>query len=50
MAEGQLYDQTGPGALQHIQSFVKAYAIPMEELLEKDLTKYPVSLRPANLS
>ncbi|GMK59867.1 hypothetical protein CspeluHIS016_0900840 [Cutaneotrichosporon spelunceum] len=39
--QGKLYDATGPGVLPHIQSFIKAYAIPLDELLEPDLSKYP---------
>ncbi|BEJ03155.1 hypothetical protein CcaverHIS641_0103300 [Cutaneotrichosporon cavernicola] len=36
----KLYDATGPGVLPHINAFIKAYAIPLEELLETDLAKY----------
>lgn len=46
---GAQYDATGPGVLPHIQSFVKAYAIPLDQLLEQDLTKYPVSF-PSHLA
>ncbi len=39
--EGKQYDTTGPGVLPHIEAFVKAYAIPLDQLLEPDLSKYP---------
>lgn len=38
-----MYDQTGPGVRAHINSFIAAYSLPLDELLEKDLDKYPVS-------
>lgn len=40
-SEGKQYDATGPGVLPHVQAFVTAYAIPLEQLLEPDLTQYP---------
>lgn len=39
-----MYDQTGPGVLAHIQSFIKTYDLPLEELLVQDLTQYPVGV------
>ncbi|CAK9785355.1 hypothetical protein CC85DRAFT_284571 [Cutaneotrichosporon oleaginosum] len=41
LKQGEQYDATGPGVLPHIQAFINAYAIPLDELLEPDLTKYP---------
>ena len=43
LAEGKLYDETGKGVLPHIESFIKTYELPMDELLIKDLNQYPVS-------
>lgn len=41
--QGKVYDDdSDPQAvLDHIQSFVSTYSIPLNELLETDLTKYP---------
>ncbi len=41
--EGKMYDQEGAEVLPHIQSFIKTYNLPTNELLEQDLSKYPVS-------
>jgi phosphatidylserine decarboxylase len=38
-----LYDKEGPEVLPHIQSFIKTYDLPLNELLIEDLTQYPVS-------
>ena len=43
MAEGLAYDQSGPEVKEHIQSFIDAYELPMDELLVQDLDQYPVS-------
>lgn len=47
--EGKLYDQTGEGVLQQIQSFIHTYDLPMDELLVQDLTQYPVSTATSSL-
>lgn len=39
--QGQMYDATGDQVLPHIQSFIQTYNLPLNELLEPDLTKYP---------
>ncbi|KAL7423353.1 hypothetical protein Q5752_002656 [Cryptotrichosporon argae] len=39
--QGKLYDQTGEGVKEHIESFIKTYQLPLDELLVKDLTQYP---------
>ena len=42
-SEGKIYDSTDPEIVLHqIQSFVSTYSIDTSELLEPDLTKYPV--------
>jgi phosphatidylserine decarboxylase len=46
--EGAIYDKTGAGVLEHIQSFIQTYAIPLEELLVQDLSQYSVSLCPGD--
>lgn len=43
IAEGKMYDKTGPDVKAHIQSFIDAYDLPMNELLVQDLDQYPVS-------
>lgn len=40
--EGKVYDQTGPTVRPHIESFIKTYALPLDELLVQDLNQYPV--------
>ena len=42
MVEGKVYDKTGPDVKDHIQSFVDAYDLPLNELLVQDLDQYPV--------
>ena len=42
MVEGKIYDQTGPEVVEHIQSFIKTYDLPTDELLVQDLSQYPV--------
>ncbi|WVW78860.1 phosphatidylserine decarboxylase [Kwoniella bestiolae CBS 10118] len=39
--QGKIYDQTGPEVKEHIESFIKTYDLPLEELLVKDLDQYP---------
>ncbi|ORX36174.1 phosphatidylserine decarboxylase-domain-containing protein [Kockovaella imperatae] len=39
--QGELYDETGPGVKEHIQSFIDTYKLPLNELLIQDLDKYP---------
>ncbi|WVF70191.1 phosphatidylserine decarboxylase [Kwoniella sp. CBS 6097] len=39
--QGKIYDQTGEGVKEHIQSFIDTYELPLDELLVKDLTQYP---------
>jgi hypothetical protein len=46
MAEGKLYDEPGPEVRQHIESFIKTYDLPVDELLVTDLDEYPVRLSP----
>lgn len=41
--EGELYDRTGPDVRKHIESFIRAYSLPLNELLVQDLDEYPVS-------
>ncbi|OCF59180.1 phosphatidylserine decarboxylase [Kwoniella mangroviensis CBS 10435] len=38
---GKIYDQTGPEVREHIETFIKTYELPLEELLVKDLDQYP---------
>lgn len=43
LPEGKIYDSTDPHVvLPQIHSFMKTYSINTSELLEPDLTKYPV--------
>jgi len=42
-AEGEVYNRKGPEVRPHIESFIRAYALPLDELLVKDLDEYPVS-------
>ncbi|ORY25366.1 phosphatidylserine decarboxylase-domain-containing protein [Naematelia encephala] len=39
--QGKLYDATGEGVKEHIQSFIKTYELPIDELLVQDLDNYP---------
>ncbi|WWD00210.1 phosphatidylserine decarboxylase [Kwoniella sp. B9012] len=39
--QGKIYDQTGPEVREHIETFIKTYELPLEELLVKDLDQYP---------
>ncbi|GFZ49041.1 hypothetical protein JCM24511_06791 [Saitozyma sp. JCM 24511] len=39
--QGKLYDTPGPEVRQHIQSFIRTYALPVDELLVTDLDQYP---------
>ncbi|WVR04306.1 phosphatidylserine decarboxylase [Kwoniella sp. DSM 27419] len=39
--QGKIYDQTGEGVKEHIQSFINTYKLPLDELLVKDLNQYP---------
>ncbi|CAD6567328.1 MAG: hypothetical protein TREMPRED_003549 [Tremellales sp. Tagirdzhanova-0007] len=39
--EGKIYDETGESVKPHIESFIKTYQLPMEELLIQDLDQYP---------
>ncbi|OWZ78123.1 phosphatidylserine decarboxylase [Cryptococcus neoformans Bt85] len=39
--QGQTYDQTGPDVEEHIESFIKTYDLPLDDLLVKDLSQYP---------
>ncbi|OCF37743.1 phosphatidylserine decarboxylase [Kwoniella heveanensis BCC8398] len=39
--QGKIYDQTGEGVKEHIQSFIDTYELPLDELLVKDLDQYP---------
>jgi len=48
--EGKVYDKTGEGVKEHIQSFIEAYDLPMGELLVQDLDQYPVSMTVAPLA
>ncbi|KAI5480688.1 phosphatidylserine decarboxylase [Pseudohyphozyma bogoriensis] len=38
--QGKLFDQTGPGVLEHIQGFVKTYEIDCSELLHPNIADY----------
>lgn len=48
--EGKVYDKTGEGVKEHIQSFIEAYDLPMDELLVQDLDQYPVGITVAPLA
>ncbi|KAK4685590.1 phosphatidylserine decarboxylase, partial [Tremellales sp. Uapishka_1] len=39
--QGKIYDATGEGVLEHIQSFIATYELSLDELLVKDLAQYP---------
>lgn len=39
--QGKMYDQQGPEVRPHIESFIKTYNLPLEELLVTDLDQYP---------
>lgn len=41
ITEGKIYDETGPSVKPHIESFIKTYQLPMDELLIQDLDAYP---------
>jgi hypothetical protein len=42
--EGKIYDSKDPKiVIPQIQSFIATYSINTSELLEQDITKYPVS-------
>lgn len=41
--EGKIYDETGESVRPHIEAFISAYELPLDELLVQDLDQYPVS-------